>query len=122
MIKANINLPRNAIYMIHSCPKVEIASCVLVHVDRYGVPRSMMSGNKKEFFHYPDETWLETGMACHMVASHETDFRKISPKRIKQILKHWKRNADIFNNADAAKDTTTCIAWYGGFVYSPQNK
>lgn len=123
-MKTNINMPHSAIYMIHTAPMVEGTACVLVHFDRYGVPRSMMSGTFGEsvFMECPDETWHCSDFHCHMVASHEPDYKSIPRRRIKKIIKHWKRNADICNNAQDANDYTPLMAWYGGFVLSPQNK
>lgn len=121
-MKANINLPKNAIYMIHAAPNSDTAGCVLVHFDRYGVPRALMSGFKMGFLVYPSEAWIDNVHHCHMVASHEPDVTKITKRRIKQIVKHWKRNADICNNAEKQSDLMPVMSWYGGFVLSPQNK
>lgn len=122
-MKATINLPKNAIYMIHSAPSVKSVGCALVHIDKDGVPRTLMSGlGDRKFFYYPDTNWINGAHACHLVASHETDFQKISRRRINKIIKHWKRNADICNNAESAGDYNSLMAWYGGFVPSPKNK
>lgn len=123
-MKLNINMPASAIYMAHTAPSVEGSACVLVHFDRYGVPRSMMSGTFGEstFSDIPDETWISGDFTCHMVASHEPDHNKISRRTIKRIIKHWQRNADICNNAHNAGDLSVVVSWYGGFVPSPQNK
>lgn len=122
-MKLTSNMPKNAIYMVHTAPSVKVAGCVLVHFDRYGVPRGLVSGTgDSKFWFYPDEIWVNQDLHCHMVASHEPDFRNISRGRIKRIIKHWNRNADICNNAEKAGDYTPVLSWYGGFTPSPQNK